>query len=165
MKMRIETNQPNTVRETILQLTQEQYKQIGVSIDAQLMSFNTLLERIRCCGKDFEGWISGFTGLGPDPDQESLWHSRHIAANEFNRWRYSNPQVDQTLDQIHSGPDCNEATRNKLAHDVDKQLNEDAPLIWLYSGNNLIFGQKNIQNFAPTSVSTIYNIEQWWIKK
>jgi len=165
MKMRIETNQPNTVRETILQLTQEQYKQIGVSIDAQLMSFNTLLERIRCCGKDFEGWISGFTGLGPDPDQESLWHSRHIAANEFNRWRYSNPQVDQTLDQIHSGPDCNEATRNKLAHDVDKQLNEDAPVIWLYSGNNLIFGQKNIQNFAPTSVSTIYNIEQWWIKK
>ena len=165
MKMRIETNQPNTVRETILQLAQEQYKAIGVSIDAQLMSFNTLLERIRCCNNDVEGWISGFTGLGPDPDQESLWHSRHIAPNEFNRWRYKNENVDKMLDQIHNGPDCNEGTRNKLAHDVDKQLNEDQPVTWLYSGNNLIFGQKNIQNFAPTSVSTIYNIEKWWIKK
>src|SRR5207245_9692003 len=111
MRLRYDTHQPSTIAATTLQLTQEQYKQIGVSIDAQLMSFNTLLERIRCCGKDFKGWISGFTGLGPDPDQENLWHSRHIAANEFNRWRYSNAQVAQTLDQIHVSPDCHEATR------------------------------------------------------
>ena len=165
MKMRIETNQPNTVRETILQLAQEQYKQVGVGIDPVLESFNTLLERIRCCGKDFEGWISGFTGLGPDPDQWDLWHSSHVASNEFNRWRYRNPDVDRMLDQIHTGPDCGEATRNKLAHDVDKQLNEDVPVIWIYSPNDLIFAQKTIQNFAPTSVSTTYNIEKWWIKK
>jgi len=165
MKMRIETNQPNTVRETILQLAQEQYKQVGVGIDPVLESFNTLLERIRCCGKDFEGWISGFTGLGPDPDQWDLWHSSHVAPNEFNRWRYRNPDVDRMLDQIHTGPDCGEATRNKLAHDVDKQLNEDVPVIWIYSPNDLIFAQKTIQNFAPTSVSTTYNIEKWWIKK
>ncbi len=165
LKMRIETNQPNTVRETMLQLAQEQYKQVGIGIDAQLMSFNTLLERIRCCGKDFEGWISGFTGLGPDPDQWDLWHSSHIAPNEFNRWRYRSAEADRLLDQIHTGPDCGEVTRNKLAHDVDKLLNEDVPVIFIYSPNDLIFAQKTIQNFAPTQISTTYNIEKWWIKK
>jgi peptide/nickel transport system substrate-binding protein len=165
MKMRIETNQPNPVRETVLQLAQEQYKQIGVQIDPILESFNTLLERIRCCGTDFEGWISGFTGVGPDPEQEDLWHSRHIAPNEFNRWRYKNPDVDKAEDQLKTGPDCSPATRNKLAHDVDKRLNEDAPVIFVYAPNNIVFANKNLVNFAPTAVSTTYNLEKWWFRK
>ncbi len=167
MKMRIETNQGNAVRETVLQLAQEQYKQVGVQVEPILESFNTLLERIRCCGTDFEGWISGFTGVGPDPDQKDLWHSEHIAPNEFNRWRYKNPEVDKMLDQIHSGPDCSPATRNKLAHDIDKQINEDVPVVFVYSPNTIVFANKGLQNFAPTASqpTSTYNIEKWWFKQ
>ena len=167
MKMRIETNQPNPVRETILQLAQDQYKAVGMQIDPILESFNTLLERIRCCGNDFEGWVSGFTGVGPDPDQEDLWHSKHIAANEFNRWRYRSPAADKLLDQIHNGPDCSEATRNKLAHDIDKLINEDVPVVFIYSPNTIVFANKALVNFAPTASqpSSTYNIEKWWFKK
>ncbi len=165
MRMRLETNQGNNVRETVLQFAQEQYKQIGIEIVPQLESFNTLLERIRCCGTDYEGWISGFTGLGPDPEHRDLWHSEFVKANGFNRSRYRNPAVDRAEDQLRDGPDCSPETRNRLAHEVDKHLNEDAPFTFLYSANDLLFASKTLQSFEPTQFSTSWNVEKWWFKR
>jgi peptide/nickel transport system substrate-binding protein len=163
MKMKIETNQGNTVRETILQFAQDQYKQIGIQIEPLLESFNALLDRTKCCSPDTEGFIIGLTGLGPDPDHKDIWHS--TATNAFNKWGYSNADVDKWLDQGRNGPDCSEAARNQLAHQVDKQLNQDAPIIFIYSPNALIFADKTLQNFAPTQYSTSRNVEKWWFKK
>ncbi|MBI3521785.1 MAG: hypothetical protein HY071_01640 [Chloroflexi bacterium] len=165
MKMRIETNQGNNTRETILQFAQEQYKAIGVSIDPLLESFNALLDRVKCCGTDNEGFIIGFSGLGPDPDHKDLWHSSTVAPDQFNRWRYRNAVVDKALDAGRDGPDCSEAARNAQAHIVDKQLNEDVPMVFLYSPNSLVFADRTLQNFAPNQYSTFYNIETWWFKK
>lgn len=165
MKMKIETNQGNIVRETIVQFAQDQYKQIGIQIEPLLESFNALLDRTKCCSPDTEGFIIGLTGIGPDPDGpgKDVFHS--TATDAFNKWAYSNPDVDKWLEQGRNGPDCSEATRNKLAHQVDKQVNEDAPIIFIYSPNALVFADKTLQNFAPTQYSTLYNIETWWFKK
>jgi len=164
MKMRIETNQGNNTRETILQFSQEQYKAIGVQIDPLLESFNALLDRTKCCGTDYEGFILGWTGLGPDPDHKDLWHSSAVAQDQFNRPRYRNAAVDKALDAGRDGPDCSDAARNAQAHIVDKQLNEDVPVAFLYSTNILNFATKKLQNFDPNQYSTTWNIEKWWFK-
>lgn len=164
MKMRIETNQGNNTRETILQFAQEQYKQIGITIDPLLESFNALLDRVRCCGTDNEGFILGFSGLGPDPDHKVLWHSSTVAPGQFNRWRYKNPVVDKALDAGQTGPDCSAAARKTQAHIVDKALNEDVPVTFLYSANTIVFASKKLQNFSPSQYSTGWNIEKWWFK-
>ena len=163
MKMKIETNQGNTVRETIVQFAQDQYKQIGIQIEPVLESFNALLDRTKCCSPDTEGFIIGLTGLGPDPDHRDIWHS--TATDAFNKWAYNNPDVDKWLDQVKTGPDCSEAARNRAAHLADKQINEDAPIVFIYSPNSLIFADKALQKFAPTQYSTLYNVEEWWFKK
>ena len=48
---------------------------------------------------------------------------------------------------------------------MDKQVNEDAPIVFIYSPNALVFADKTLQNFAPTQYSTLYNVETWWFKK
>jgi len=164
MKMRIETNQGNNTRETILQFAQEQYKAIGVQIDPLLESFNALLDRTKCCGTDYEGFILGWTGLGPDPDHKDLWHSSAVAKDQFNRPRYRNASVNKALDAGRDGPDCSDAARNAQMHIVDKQLNEDVPVTFINSTNILNFGSKKLQNFDPNQYSTTWNIEKWWFK-
>jgi len=164
MKMRIETNQGNNTRETILQFSQEQYKAIGVQIDPLLESFNALLDRTKCCGTDYEGFILGWTGLGPDPDHKDLWHTSAVAPNQFNRPRYKNPAADKALDAGRDGPDCSDAARNAQAHIVDKLLNEDVPVAFLYSPTIIRFATKKLQNFEPNQYSVTWNIEKWWFK-
>ncbi len=165
MKMRIETNQGNNTRETILQFSQEQYKAIGIEIDPLLESFNALLDRTKCCGADYEGFVLGWTGLGPDPDHKDLWHSSAVAPGQFNRPRYKNAAVDKALDAGRDGPDCSDAARKTQAHIVDKALNDDVPVAFLYSQNSLVFASKELEAFEPTQYSTYWNVEKWWFKK
>ena len=166
MKMRIETNQGNPTRETILQFAQDQYKQIGIQIDPLLESFNALLDRT-VPGTDYEGYILGWTGLAGDPDGYSIWHSSQRGKDQFNNVDFNNPQVDKDLENGRNGPDCSQAARKPLYQDFNKILNDEAPYTFLYSGDAIVFYSKKLQNIqaAPYSSGSLWNIEKWWIKK
>src|SRR5207247_166152 len=165
MKMRIETNQGNTARETILQFSQDQYKQIGIQIDPLLESFNALLDRT-VPGTDYDGYILGWTGLAGDPDAYVIWHSSQRGKDQFNNVDYNNSQVDKDLDQGRNGPDCSQPVRAKLYQDFNKILNDEAPYTFLYSGDAIVFYSKKLQNIqaAPYSSGSAWNIEKWWLK-
>lgn len=168
MKMRIETNQGNPARETILQFAQEQYKQIGIQIDPLLESFNALLDRTNP-GTDYDGFILGWTGLAGDPDGGlySIFHSTQRGKDQFNNIDFVNPTVDKDLDQGRNGPDCSQPTRAKIYQEINKILNEEAPYTFLYSGDAITFYSKKLQNIqaAPYSAGSYWNIEKWWIKQ
>ncbi len=163
MKMRIETNQGNNARETILQVAQEQYKAIGIQIDPVLESFNQLLDRTDP-GTDYEGFIIGWS-LGADPDPFSIWDSSQQGKGQFNNVGYSNPAVDKALADNRNGPDCSKAARKTANHTLDQALNQDAPYTFLYSGDTIGFAQKTLQNFQAFTFSREWNIETWWFKK
>jgi len=163
MKMRIETNQGNNTRETILSVAQEQYKAIGIQVDPLLESFNQLLDRT-VPGTDWEGNILGWS-LGADPDPFSIWDSSQTGKDQFNNVFYNNPAVDAALKTNREGPDCSKAARRAANHTVDLNLNQDAPYTFLFSADTLGYSQKNLQNFQPFTFSRVWNIEQWWFKK
>ena len=163
MKMRIETNQGNNVRETILQFAQAQYKDIGIQIDPLLESFNALLDRTQP-GPDYEGFIIGWS-LGADPDPYSIWHSSQSGKDQFNDVFYANPVVDQALLDNRNGPDCSQAARKKALHTVDVELNRDVPYTFLFTRDALAYADKKLQSFDPSTYSAIWNVEKWWFKQ
>jgi peptide/nickel transport system substrate-binding protein len=165
MKMRIETNQGNNVRETILQFAQEQYKVIGIQIDPLLESFNALLDRT-VPGTDYEGFIIGWS-LGADPDPYSIWHSSQTGKDQFNNVYYSNPNVDRALLENRNGPDCSQAARRKALHTVEQQLNQDVPYTFLFTRESLTYVDRKLQGFDPNTYSTnsLWNAEKWWLKR
>ena len=163
MKMRIETNQGNNARETIVQVAQEQYKAIGIQIDPVLESFNQLLDRT-VPGTDYEGFVIGWS-LGADPDPYSIWHSSQTGKDQFNNVFYNNPAFDKALIDNREGPDCSKAARKTANHTIDLNLNQDAPYTFLYSGDTIGFSQKTLQNFKPFTFSREWNIQEWWFKK
>jgi len=163
MKMRIETNQGNNRRETILQVAQEQYKEIGIQVDPLLESFNQLLDRTDP-GTDYEGFILGWS-LGADPNPYSIWHSSQTGKGQFNNVFYTNPEVDKALETNREGPDCSKEARKKANHAVDVALNQDAPYTFLLSPDTVGFSNKGLRNFQPFTFSREWNIEKWWLKK
>ncbi len=166
MTMRIETNSGNNVRETVVQVAQEQYKAIGIKIDPLIESFPALLDRAVPEVTDTEGIVLGWS-LGLDPDLYSIWHSSQQGKGQFNWIHYASPTVDKAIEDGRNGPDCSTAARKKAYAAVNKALNEDAPYTFLYTGDALVFASKQIQAFQPAVYSTAsgWNIEKWWIKK
>lgn len=164
MTVRIETNSGNTVRESILQIAQEQYGQIGIKVEPLLESFPALTENTRFGKPNWEGFILGFS-YGIDPDPYGIWHSSEAHATGFNRVGFKS--ADKLLEAQRSGPDCSQAARKKVIHEVDKLLNDEAPWTFLWAGDSLVFAQTSLQNFDPKPFSTgsFWNVEKWWIKR
>jgi peptide/nickel transport system substrate-binding protein len=164
IKMKIETNSDSNTRSTILQIAQEQYGLIGVKIEPLLESFQALTERTRFGKPDWEGVILGIS-YGTDPDPYGVWHSSQATSTGLNRvgWKMG----DEVITAQRDGPDCSQAARKKLITQHDKLLNQEAPWTFLYNADNLVFANKQIQNFDPKPFSSgsAWNIENWWIKR
>jgi peptide/nickel transport system substrate-binding protein len=164
MKMKIETNSGNQIRETILQIAQEQYGQIGIQIDPLLESFQALTERTRFGKPDWEGFILGLA-LGTDPDPYTIWHSKEATPTGLNRIGWN--KTDGLIEQQRNGPDCSRDVRKNQIHDFNKVVNEEAPWTFLYSGDELVFFNKQVQGIdpGPGSTSSLWNVEKWWLRR
>jgi peptide/nickel transport system substrate-binding protein len=163
MTVKIETNSGNVERESLLQIAQEQYGQVGIKVEPLVESFPALTENTRYGKPGWEGFILGFS-YGIDPDPYGIWHSSEAHATGFNRVGFK--AADKLLEAQRNGPDCSQATRKKVIHDVDKLLNDEVPWTFLYAGDSLVFAQKSLQNFDPKPFSTgsLWNVEKWWFK-
>ncbi|MBA2372086.1 MAG: hypothetical protein H0V71_10635 [Chloroflexi bacterium] len=165
MQMRIETNQGNKTRETILEVAQDQYKQIGIKIDPLLEAFPALLDRIDP-GTDYEGFIIGWS-LGLDPDMYGIFHSSQQGKGQFNNVFFTNAEADTAMIAGRNGPDCSTGARKTQYQKVNKILNEEAPYTFLFTQDSLVFANKNLKAFEPKQYSSQsgWNIEKWWLKR
>ncbi len=146
--------------EGIAAIAKNNWKEIGVELDVQLMDFNALIENYMKPGK-FDISFSGFN-LGLDPDQYVLWHSSQV--NGFNRGRYSNPDVDRLLEEGRKVTDP--AERKKIYSEFQKIWVDDAPAILIYSNNYTDMVSTKVKggivNFPGSGASKIY---RWWIEE
>jgi peptide/nickel transport system substrate-binding protein len=173
----IVTNSGNNVRETLLQIATEQYKQIGVQVDPKTESFEALVDRLTKSkdakygdqgGHDFDAVIIGWS-LGSDPDGYSIWHSSQKGTGN-NFIAYNNSTVDKALEDERS--QCTTDQRKAAFKTFDKQLNEDQPYNFGFSPNTLMFVNKKIQGADPgpfggsTGKGLIeWNMEKLWVKQ
>ncbi len=97
LKFSMITNAGNKQRESMLQVMQQSWKDIGVDATPSLIQFPQLVSQIVSI-RTFDMFLVGFN-FAEDPDQSQLWHSRNTAAGGFNGFDFKNDQVDQVLDQ------------------------------------------------------------------
>ncbi len=101
--------------------------------------------------------------FGEDPDPYFWWHSSsasdEVGVGSFNFGSYKNDLVDQKIEEAQITMDQDE--RTALYLDVAKQINEDAPMVFLYVQNREIMCNSNLQGFEPGTFNTVYNIENW----
>ena len=93
----IMTNAGNKQRESMVQIMQQSWKDIGVDATPSLIQFPQLVSQIVSI-RTFDVFLVGFNWT-VDPDESALFHSRNAIPGGFNGADFKNTDVDSILDQ------------------------------------------------------------------
>jgi len=155
------TNEGNSRRGATGTLVQDQLKQVGIAVDFQAIDFNTLLDIID--SQKFDAFILGWRQSYPDdPDAgTSLFTTSGDTIGGQNSMSYSNPKVDELMEQGRSVPGCALEDRAKIYAEVQKILQDDVAYVPLFTQNGLYAARKEVQGFSPYPSQLYWNVETW----
>jgi len=167
----LSTNAGNTTNETLAQVAADQYKQLGIDAQAKPEAFQGLVTKLTTGDKTLEATIIAWS-LGSEPDPYQIWHSSQIPdpatqKTGFGFTYFKDPAMDKAIEEGRnpSNGDCSLAARRKQYDTVNKILNDNQPYNFGFVPNVIAVAQKSLQGFAPAPFSTLYNVQEWWIKK
>lgn len=143
-KFEMITNAGNKIRENLLVVMQQQWKDIGIDATPKYVDFNKVLVPALTNTRQFDVLMVGFS-WDVDPDQSQVWHSRNAGPGGFNGMQYKNPDLDKVLDDAVATLD--QAKRKQLYFQMQQILAEDVPAPILVFPNGLLSLNKRVQNW------------------
>lgn len=150
------TNAGNKVRESVIAIIQEQWKEIGIEVTPQPEEWNAFLNRITTT-KDFEMFVVGFNWI-IDPDESAMW-STEGQEGGFNLNSYSNEKADKLLADALKENDQDK--RKALYAELDKLILDELPSPILFFAKRLYAVNKRVQNLEPNPYSILHNVHEW----
>lgn len=168
----IVTNSGNVIRETLVQVAAEQYKQIGINVEPKTESFEALVDRLMQSkdpmygdqgGHDYDAVVIGWS-LTSDPDMYSIWDSNSTHAGENNSIQYKNPDLDKAIDD--SRTHCAPADRKDAFKRANTILNDEQPYNFGFALNVLLGVSSKIQGIDPGPYARVGQAspESWWVQ-
>jgi peptide/nickel transport system substrate-binding protein len=143
-KFEMITNAGNKIRENLLVVMQQQWKDIGIDATPKYVDFNKVLVPALTNTRQFDVLMVGFS-WDVDPDQSQVWHSRNTGPGGFNGMHYSNPDLDKVLDDAVGTLD--QSKRKQLYFKMQQILADDVPAPILVFPNGILSLNKRVQNW------------------
>jgi peptide/nickel transport system substrate-binding protein len=140
----INTNAGNKVRESLIQVMQQQWKEIGVEAQPRPIAFQTLVTQLRTT-HTFHVILLGIVNSDTDPDQTTLWTTKGIGSGGLNGMQYKNPEVDRLMAEALTTTD--RAKRKPLYFKIQDILADDIPAAMLFYPRYIWGINKRVQNF------------------
>jgi peptide/nickel transport system substrate-binding protein len=124
------------------QLIQAQLAKAGITVNVLPEEFGKLTLETRV-QHQFDAALSGWSGrIDPDGNMYAFFHT----GGSFNDGRYSNPQVDQLLEQARATTD--QAKRKQLYQDAQKIIVGDAAYVFTTDPTVPQISSKKVQGFT-----------------
>lgn len=157
LKLTISTNERQE-RIDMATIMQSQLKEVGITADIEVLEWGALLDKADRREQDLI--MVGWTCQTPDPDMAvySPFHSQKDGQVGNNYANYNNKKVDELLEKGRTIADSDE--RQQIYYDIQKELKEDCPWIYLNNGEVVVGAKANLSGFTPTPYGyhTLYNI-------
>jgi peptide/nickel transport system substrate-binding protein len=142
------------VNQQLAQLMQSELQQAGITMKIQSEEFATLVQE--CEAHQFEACGVNWSGrIDPDGNMYAWWHT----GGSFNDSLYSNPQVDQWLDDARTNSD--QGKRKQDYDNAQKQIVQDAPYVFTTFGVSAQISDTKIHNFTLYPDLMIRMAEVW----
>lgn len=137
----------NKPREMSAPLIQSALKAIGMEVELQISDFATLLTDLKAGEYDLS--LLGWTGAG-DPDLVAtlVYFSDNIPPAGWNIMHYKNDRVDELIKKGRLTFD--QAERQKVYQELYRILNDELPVVFLWSENSLYAYNNRLQGFKPS---------------
>ena len=153
----LNTNSGNKVRENLIVVMQQQWKEIGIEVTPRPIAFQTLVTQIRST-HTFQALVIGIASGDTDPDQTTLWTSKGIGSGGLNGMQYKNPEVDRLMAEALTSTD--RAKRKPIYAQIQNILMDELPAPILAFYNSLWGVNKRVKNFNLGAFNT-YQGRPW----
>ncbi len=152
------TNAGNDTHAQYMAVMQQAWKAIGVDCTPSQEEWNAFLERITST-YDFDMFLIAFS-WGVDPDQTSMW-STDAYGGGFNVNKYSNPQVDDLLQQ--GLTETAIPTRKQIYAQMQNIIVDDLPSAIIDFPKSIAAHNTRVHNLFPNAVDDRWNAHEWWV--
>ena len=165
LQFTIRCSNDSKTRENAVLFVKECLKKVGIEVEVSIEEDGVIAEDC-IYNHNFEMYALNCY-FGKDPNPYFWWHSSSASDEEgvasFNFGSYKNASVDENIEKGLSTMDQNE--RKAAYTEVAKQINEDAPMIFLYVQNREIMCNSDLDGFDPGSFNVLYNVQKWSLAK
>lgn len=165
LQFKLRCSNDSKIRENAVLYVKECLKKVGIEIEVSIEE-DSLVAEDCIYNHNYEMYaLNCYFNADPDP---YYWWSSESASDEpgepsFNFGSYKNDSVDKNIQAALKTNDQHE--RAKYYIDIAKQINEDAPMIFLYVQNREIMTSPNLKGFNPGTFNLYYNVSKWEITK
>ncbi len=139
-------------------MIQEQLGRVGIEVQIRPMEFHALIARMEA--HDYDAIIGSF-GIDTSLDLKYAFHTDSIE-DGYNFGSYSNPRVDQLIEEVKNQLDPLEA--GPMLDEIQVILHHEQPFTFLWETRRLAAIRRGIRGADPNPVSTYYNLRDWWIE-
>lgn len=153
----LNTNSGNKVRESLIQIMQQQWHDIGVEATPRSIAFQTLVTQIRAT-HTFDVILIGIAFGDTDPDQTTLWTSSGIGSGGLNGMQYRNSQIDSLMAQALTSTD--RSKRKPIYDQIQNMIMDDLPAPILFYPQYLWGVGNRVKNFNVGPYNT-YQGRPW----
>ena len=150
LTMKISTTEEST--RLLAAVLQQQLKKVGIALDIRSFEFATFFSDV--IKGEFQLYSLRWVGYSnQDPDIfEDVFHSASFPPKRDNRGYYSNPRVDQLIDEGRRITD--ERKRKQLYGEVQGIVAEELPYINLWYFDNVVVHSQRVRNLHLGSAGT-----------
>lgn len=148
----------NQTRMDIAEIVQNQLKAIDIEVEVQVVEWGAYLDGT--ANGEHDMFILGWVTVTGDPDYGlyALFHSSQFG-DAGNRTFYANEKLDSLLDEARKSADSD--SREAAYMEAQEIVRNEAPWIFLNSGENLTGTRKNVKGFKQHpaghhNLSTVY---------
>jgi len=155
----------NKIREASGVLIQDNLKDVGVELTAEVMEFASLLPRILNtpdnAKPDFDCGLLGWS-MDYEPDPYGQW----VGTYDFTRWREgleSGERIYQLMVDGRAVVDQEE--RAKIYGELGYLMSEELPYVWLYTRNTITCVAPSVTNVNENILGALNNVHEWEVTK
>lgn len=144
--------------ETMIPMLQADWKKIGVGVEANLMDFNTLVEKVYT-ERDFDLYNMAWS-LTTDPGSNySTFHSKFDEPDGNNSIGLRNPEIDALLED--GVVEFDQAKRTAIYQEFALKMNEELPYMFISQTQDWDVANARVKNFQVSPYENwTYHVEE-----
>ncbi len=136
------------------QVIQANLGQIGITTDINTLEWAEWLETQ---GRgEYDTYVCSWNGL-VDPDD--FFYAQHKTGEVFNFTGYSNPTVDELLDEGRTTQDS--SARREIYAEINRAIVDDAPYIYIYNPLNINAYRTNVQGYSARADQAVRFVDTY----
>jgi len=154
-RFELETNQGSGLRSDIVQMVSAQLKKVGIEAVPRIIEYGAFITGHE--KHEYDAFVSSWRE-STKVDLKSVFHGT-AKANGYNYGQYSDPELDQVIDQARMESD--RAAARKLWGRAQAIIVRDQPFTFLFERDRLHAVPRNLTGFRPSPRSAYAGLEEW----